>query len=236
MEIIPAVDLRGGRCVRLYQGDYRRETSYSDDPTAIAQNFETLGAKRLHVVDLDGAAQGKPCSLPAIEQIIHAVQIPVQIGGGVRGLETVEYLLERGASRVVLSTLAVEEPKLVEEACQKFGESIIVSIDAREGYVKSHGWLKRTELPAVQLASRMESLGVRRFIYTDISRDGTLTSPNFEEIAKFKAQTHVPLIVAGGISQVEHLRKLTGMGMEGAIIGQALYTGKLELSKLSSIP
>lgn len=235
MEIIPAVDLRGGRCVRLYRGDYNKETVYSEDPVAMARNFEAQGARRLHVVDLDGAAGGKLCNSSAIEGIIRAVRIPVQVGGGVRRLETVEYLLGLGADRVILGTLAVEEPKLVAEACRKFGDHIIISLDAQEGYLRSHGWLKGTDLPVVQLALELESLGVRRFIYTDIARDGTLTEPNFKAIAELKARLHVPLIVAGGISQVEHLRKLAEMGLEGAILGRALYSGKLNFSELAQL-
>jgi len=233
MEIIPAVDLRGGRCVRLYQGDYHKETVYSEDPVAMARNFEAQGARRLHVVDLDGAARGELCNASAIEGIIRTVRIPVQVGGGVRRLETVEYLLRLGADRVILGTLAVEDPKLVAEACREFGDHIIISLDAQEGYVRSHGWLKGTDLPAVQLALELESLGVKRFIYTDITRDGTLTGPNFKAIAELKAWLHVPLIVAGGISQVEHLRKLAEMGLEGAILGRALYSGELNFSKLA---
>jgi len=233
VEIIPAVDLRGGKCVRLYQGDYHKETVYSEDPVAMARNFEAQGARRLHVVDLDGAARGELCNTSAIEGIIRAVRIPVQVGGGVRRLGTVEYLLGLGADRVILGTLAVEDPKLVAEACRKFGERIIVSLDAQEGYVRSHGWLKGTNLPAVQLALELESLGVRRFIYTDITRDGTLTGPNFKAIAELKARLHIPFIVAGGISRVEHLRKLAKMGVEGAILGRALYSGELNFSELA---
>ncbi len=232
MEIIPAVDLRGGKCVRLYQGDYHKETVYSEDPVSMACHWESLGARRLHVVDLDGAARGDLCHIPAIKGIIRAVQIPVQVGGGVRRLDTVEQLLEMGANRVILGTLAVDDPELVKQACKMFGEDIVVSLDAQEGYIRSHGWLKITGLPAVELALKMESLGVRRFIYTDIARDGTLAGPDFEAIARFKAQTHNPLIVAGGISRVEHLWKLAEMGVEGAILGQALYSGSLNLPDL----
>ena len=185
------------------------------------------------MVDLDGAARGELCHAFIIENIIRALQIPVQVGGGVRSLETVEYLLRLGAERVILGTLAVEDPELVTKACQKFREHIVISLDAQGGYLRSHGWLKKTRLEAAQLAQELEGLGVRRFIYTDIARDGTLAGPNFEAIAKFMSHIHVPLIVAGGISKVKHLRKLAEMGVEGAILGQALYSGELDILRLT---
>ncbi len=231
MEIIPAIDLRGGKCVRLYQGDYERETVFSDDPVSVALRWQSEGAKRLHLVDLDGAARGELCNLDAIERIAAAVEIPVQVGGGVRSLETIEQLLKLGVGRAILGTVAVEDPGLVEEACQRLGEQIIIGIDARDGRVATRGWLQQSTITAGELAARMVGLGARRFIYTDISRDGTLTSPNFEAVAELLSQVSVPVIAAGGISSVEHLTRLAALGVEGAIVGRAIYTGDVKLGE-----
>jgi phosphoribosylformimino-5-aminoimidazole carboxamide ribotide isomerase len=231
MEIIPAIDLRNGKCVRLYQGDYEKETVFSDDPVSVALRWQSEGAKRLHLVDLDGAARGELCNLDAIEKIATAVEIPVQVGGGVRSLETIEQLLELGVGRAILGTVAVEDPGLAEEACQRFGDQIIIGIDARDGRVATRGWLQQSKVTAGELAARMVGLGARRFIYTDISRDGTLTSPNFEAVAEFLSQVSVPVIAAGGISSVEHLPRLAALGAEGAIVGRAIYTGDVKLEE-----
>ena len=231
MEIIPAIDLRNGKCVRLYQGDYGKETVFSDDPISVALRWQSEGARRLHIVDLDGAAQGKPGNLDAIEAIIAAIDIPVQVGGGIRSMETIEQLFAAGVERAILGTVAVEKPDIVQEACQKFSDRIIISIDARDRLVATRGWLQKSEVTASELASKMIELGATRFIYTDISRDGTLTSPNFEAIAEFLSQVGAPVIAAGGISSVYHLTKLAELGVEGAIVGKAIYTGDVKLSE-----
>jgi len=190
-----------------------------------------VGAPRLHIVDLDGAARGELCNLGIITQIASAVLVPTQLGGGIRHLETVEQLLKAGIERVILSTAAVEDPKLIEEACRNFSESIIVSIDAREGYVAIHGWRQDTELEAVEFTKSMVQLGVKRFIYTDINRDGTLTEPNFTAIFELVNAIGAPVIAAGGISSLTHLKILKQLGVEGAIIGKALYTGDINLKQ-----
>jgi len=231
VEIIPAIDLRNGKCVRLYQGDYAQETVFSDDPAAMARRWQSEGAGRLHVVDLDGAAEGEPRNLDAIANILAAVDIPVQIGGGIRSLETIVQLLDLGISRAILGTAAIEDPELVDGACRQFGEQIIVGIDARDGMVASRGWLQQSSITAGELANRMVHLGARRFIYTDISRDGTLTGPNLEAIAELVSQVAVPVIAAGGISSIAHLNRLAGLGVEGATVGRALYTGDLKLKE-----
>lgn len=231
MEIIPAIDLRKGKCVRLYQGDYGKETVFSDDPVSVALRWQSEGAKRLHLVDLDGAARGEPCNLDAIKSIIDAVSIPVQMGGGVRTLETVQRLLDAGIDRVILGTVSVEKPELVKKACKKYGERIIVSIDARDRRVATRGWLEKSKVTAGELAIKMIDLGVRRLIYTDISRDGTLTSPNFEAIKELLSQVNVPVIAAGGISSIEHLTRLSRLGVEGAIVGKAIYTSDINLKE-----
>lgn len=204
---------------------------FSDDPLDVALKWQSMGASRLHIVDLDGAAAGEPRNRDVIKEIAKAILIPVQLGGGIRHLETIEEFLKVGIERVVLGTAAVENPQLVGEACRLFQESIIVGIDARWGYVATHGWLKDTELTTVALAESMVPLGVRRFIFTDIGRDGTLTEPNFSVIAEMIDTIRLPVIAAGGISSLTHLKMLNKLGAEGAIVGKALYTGDINLKQ-----
>ena len=229
MEIIPAVDIKGGKCVRLYQGDYRQETVFSEDPVAVALEWRAQGASRLHLVDLDGAVSGEPRNIAVVEAIVKRVSLPVQLGGGIRDETTVARLLEVGINRVILGTVAVEKPKLVERLCRKYGDAIIVGIDTRDGYVATHGWEKGTEVTALEMGKSMADVGVRRLIYTDIKRDGTLTEPGFEAIAEMVKGVNLPIIAAAGISALDHLRKLASLGVEGAIVGRALYTGDVIL-------
>jgi phosphoribosylformimino-5-aminoimidazole carboxamide ribotide isomerase len=231
MEIIPAVDIRGGKCVRLYQGDYRQETVFFDDPVAVALDWKAQGARRLHIVDLDGAASGEVRNLAIIETIVKQVGLPVQLGGGIRDEATVSKLLSIGLDRVILGTVAVEQPELVERLCQKFGQAVVVGIDARDGRVATRGWLKDTEATALELAQRMVGLGARRIIYTDIKRDGTLSEPNFEGVAEIVRGVEAKVIAAGGISALQQLQKLEKLGVEGAIVGKALYTGAINLKE-----
>ena len=235
MEIIPAIDIRNGNCVRLYQGDYEQETIFSDDPVEMAMEWQSLGAMRLHVVDLDGAASGNLCNLGLITEIANALLIPVQVGGGIRQIETIEKLFKAGVDRVILGTAAVEDAELVKEVCRRFGQSVIVSIDAREGYLSTHGWQQETELGTVGFVHSMIKLGVRRFIYTDISRDGTLTEPNFSAIFELVEVTRFPVIASGGISSLIHLKVLRQLGVEGAIIGKALYTKQINLKQALAV-
>jgi len=193
--------------------------------------WQSLGAPRLHIVDLDGAASGELYNLDIITEIASAVLIPTQLGGGVRQLETIEQLLKAGIERVILGTAAVEDPELIKEACRKFSESIIVGLDAREGHIAIHGWQRQTELEVIEFAKSMVKLGVKRFIYTDISRDGTLTEPNFTAITELMTETRLPIIAAGGISSLTHLKILKQLGAEGAIVGKALYTGDINLKQ-----
>jgi len=193
--------------------------------------WQSLGAPRVHIVDLDGAATGVLHNLHIITEIASALLIPTQLGGGIRQLQTIEQLLKAGIERVILGTAAVEDTKLIEEACHKFSESIIVSIDAREGRIATHGWQQQTELEPIEFAKSIAKLGVRRFIYTDISRDGTLTEPNFTAIAELVNEIRLPIIAAGGISSLTHLKILKQLGVEGAIVGKALYTGDIKLKE-----
>ena len=231
MEIIPAIDLKGGKCVRLYQGDYSQETVFSEEPLQIALHWQSLGAKRLHIVDLDGAARGELCHASLIADMAQAIHIPLQLGGGIRRIESIAQALELGAARAILGTAAVEDHALVQEACRRFVDRIIVSIDARDGYVAIRGWQERTKVTAIELADKMQSLGVKRLIYTDIARDGTLTEPNFHAVTELVNKTSLPIIIAGGISSLVHLKRLIDIGVEGAIVGRALYTGDIDLKK-----
>lgn len=217
--------------MRLYQGDYAKETVFSDDPLGVAQRWESLGAPRLHVVDLDGAAAGEPRHLTTIIRMASTLRIPIQVGGGIRRMETIEHYAKAGVQRVVLGTAAVENPDLVKEACRVFGEAIILGVDARDGFVAVRGWKDKTSVLAVDLVQQMEALGARRFIYTDVARDGTLTEPNFHAISELVAKARSPIIASGGVTSIDHLITLRRLGVEGAIIGRALYTGDILLEK-----
>jgi phosphoribosylformimino-5-aminoimidazole carboxamide ribotide isomerase len=230
MEIIPAVDLKGGKCVRLYQGDYKQETVFSDDPVSMAVRWQSLGATRLHIVDLDGAAQGTLQNRVVVDSIVKQVHMAIQLGGGIRDETTVERLLGSGIARVILGTVAIEKPKLVEALCSRFSDALIVGIDARDGYVATHGWLENTKVTALDLGKKMAEMGVKRILYTDIKRDGTLTEPNYEMITGLMDHTGLPVIAAGGISQLAHLEKLKAIGVEAAILGKALYTNAVNLT------
>ena len=230
MEIIPAIDLRQGRVVRLFQGDYDRQTSYSSDPVAVALQWAEQGASRLHVVDLDGAKSGQLHNLEVVRRIARAVDIPLQLGGGLRTLHAVESALEAGAERAVLGTAAINDPDLVASAVQAAGPgAILVSIDARDGFVAVHGWTEGTQRTASSLVAQMQALGVSRFLYTDISRDGTLTEPNFQAVADLLRETGAAILASGGVAAVAHLQRLALLGVEGAILGRALYEGAVDL-------
>ena len=230
MEIIPSIDLKSGRCVRLYQGDYQQETVYSEDPLAVAQTWQQQGAPRLHLVDLDGAATGTLVNLELISAIIDQLSIPVQLGGGIRDQQTAERLLEGGVERVVLGTSAVQDPALVRNLCQKFGSHrVVVAVDARDGQISIKGWTENTPITTLDLANQMRLLGVTRLLYTDIHRDGTLTEPNFAANAMLVNETGLAVLASGGVASVEHIRGLAKTGVEGAVVGSALYTGSLTL-------
>ncbi len=230
MEVIPAIDLRGGRCVRLYQGDFSRETIYSEDPLAVARQWQEQGASRLHLVDLDGAAQGNPANLDIIAVIVAQSEIPVQVGGGVRTSATAEKLLSLGVQRVVIGTAAVRNPDLVRQLCQDGGSPrVVVAVDARDGLVAVQGWLEKTSVTAVELGKHMAELGVERLLYTDISRDGTLSEPNFSASAQLVESTGLAILASGGVASLDHITELAKIGAEGVIVGRAFYTGDLEL-------
>ena len=232
MEVIPAIDLRGGRCVRLYQGDYERETVFSEDPVEVARQWVKAGATRLHVVDLDGARTGVPVNLDVVRKIVSAVGVPVQLGGGIRTSDTAAEVVAIGVARVMLGTAAVSEPDLVRRLCDELGsDAVVVSVDARDGLVAVSGWTAESSVTAADVVTRMMAVGVRRFLYTDIARDGTLTEPNFDAIAEIVRQAGACVMAAGGISTVQHLMRLAGLGVAGAVVGTALYTGDIKLTE-----
>ncbi len=234
MDVIPAIDLLGGRCVRLYQGDYNQSEVVADDPVSMAQSWAAQGATRLHLVDLDGAKTGDPVNLPIIAQIVAALAIPVQVGGGLRSAERIEAMLASGVQQVILGTVAIEQPELVASLCQKHPDQIIVGIDAREGKVATRGWLTTSEVLAVELGQRMADCGAAAIIYTDIQRDGTLQGPNIPPLREMATAVQIPVIASGGVSSLTDLLNLLALeplGVKGVIVGKALYTGDLILTE-----
>jgi phosphoribosylformimino-5-aminoimidazole carboxamide ribotide isomerase len=228
--IIPAVDIRGGRCVRLLQGRFDAETVYGDDPAAMAERWVSAGAERLHVVDLDGAVAGAPKNQAAVTAIVGAATVPVQVGGGVRDLATIETYLAAGAARVVLGTRAALDPAFLREACARFPGKVVVAIDARDGRVAIRGWVEAIDRSAVDVARGASHAGAAALLFTDIRRDGTQEGPNLESLAAVAAVATIPVIASGGVSTVTHVQSLARIqGVEAAIVGQALYQGTLSL-------
>ena len=229
MQVIPAVDIRGGRCVRLAQGDYARETVFEDDPVAAARRWAGLGAERIHVVDLDGARDGRQANAAIVRAIAQAVSCPVQTGGGIRSLDALRSTLEGGVQRVAVGTAAVKDPEFLRQAIEAAGERLIVSVDARDGQVSLEGWTEGTDLDAVRFIEELAQLGVQRIVYTDISRDGVAGSPNFGMYERLTSNVPLAVVAAGGVSRVDDLRRLAECGVEGVIVGRALYTGEVDL-------
>lgn len=234
MEVIPAIDLLGGHCVRLYQGDYGQAEVFGKDPVAMAQHWLAQGATRLHLVDLDGAKAGTPVNHKAIAAIAQAISIPIQVGGGLRDRASVSRLLELGVSNAILGTIAVEQPELVRQLCQDFPGQITVGIDARDGRVATRGWLETSEVAATELAQRMADYGAAAIIYTDIHRDGTLEGPNLEALRTLAQSIEIPVIASGGVSSLTDLLSLLALepiGISGTIVGRALYTEAIVLQE-----
>ncbi len=229
MEIYPAIDLRGGRCVRLLQGRFDAETVYSDNPVEVALRWQEEGAGWLHVVDLDGARAGAPQQLQIVAQIAQAVRIPIQLGGGIRTETDVQKAFEAGVARVVLGSVAVHDPAFAERMFAQWGERVVLGVDARDGKVAVHGWQEQTEVDALELIRQMAQRGARRVIVTDIARDGTLTGANLQMLSLLVREAGVPIIASGGVASLDDLLALKQAGVEGAIIGQALYTGRIRL-------
>ena len=232
MMIFPAIDLRGGHCVRLYKGDFAKEVIFSDHPGEMAKQWESMGAKYLHVVDLDGARGGQSENLPAIREILASVQIPIELGGGIRTMEQIDFILSLGVRRVILGSAAVESPALVREAVTKYGERVVVGIDARDGVVAVKGWEESGGVDAVEFAKQMADCGVRTIIHTDISRDGTLSGVNAAASAELAKAAKLDVIVSGGVASMEDIKTVKRYekeGLVGVIAGKSIYTGALDL-------
>jgi phosphoribosylformimino-5-aminoimidazole carboxamide ribotide isomerase len=231
MILYPAIDLKDGRCVRLKRGEMAQATVFNDDPAAQARAFEAQGFTWLHIVDLNGAFAGRPVNGPAVEAILGAVAIPMQLGGGIRDLATIEMWLGKGVRRVILGTAAVKDPPLVREACQKFPGRIVVGIDARGGKVAVEGWAETSQLAAIELARRFEDVGVAAIVYTDIDRDGVLQGLNLPATAELARATSIPVIASGGLAGIDDVRALLRPEyaiLQGVIAGRALYDGRLD--------
>ena len=237
MLVIPAIDMRGGRCVRLYQGDPNRETVYGDNPVEVARQWEQLGAKMLHLVDLDGAFTGQSKNADIITSIGEEVHIPLQLGGGIRSRGAVEKALHAGITRVILGTVIVEQPDLARELAAEFADTVIAGIDARDGLVAVKGWTEYSEVKVVELAARIEQWGIKEVIYTDIRRDGTLSGPDFEGLEELIDKTSLQVIVSGGVSSKTDLQALKPYSdrVKGVIIGKALYSNQITLPDAMAI-
>lgn len=230
MQIWPAIDLRGGKCVRLRQGDYGQETIYGHDPADMARRWAGQGATCLHLVDLDGARDGSNANLKAVEQILAAVKMPCELGGGIRDEATIERLLGVGLSRLVVGTRALKEPDWFRAVCRRFPGQLALGIDAKSGYVATDGWLKTSSTKAVELAQQFAGEPLAAIIYTDIAKDGMLQGPNLEAMAEMNLAVAVDVIASGGVTTASDVRKLATIGMAGCIIGRALYEGTLTLA------
>lgn len=238
MIIFPAIDIRGGKCVRLTEGRFDKETVFADCPADMAKKWASAGAAYLHLVDLDGALAGKPVNTAAVKEILRAAQIPAQLGGGIRTIEGVREALALGVSRVILGSAAVRDPELVRLACTEFGDKIVVGIDARDGIVAVDGWGVSGDVGAEELAKKMAAAGVKRIIYTDISRDGTLSGVNIAATAKLAGAAGIPVIASGGVSSLEDIRavkRAEGGNVEGVIVGKAIYTGAVDLKEALAV-
>ncbi len=236
MLLFPAIDLKEGKAVRLLQGRMEDSTVYADNPVEVAKDFESQGAKYLHMVDLNGAFTGEPVNDAVIRQIVESVSLKIQVGGGIRTMERITELLELGVDRVILGTIAVKNPELVAEAARRYGRRVIVGIDAKDGLVAVQGWVERTEMRAVDLGKAMQRVGIRSVVFTDIARDGMLTGLNLESTVEMARETGLSVIASGGISTLDDLRKvqaevLKGVSIEGAITGKALYSGAFTLKE-----
>ncbi len=235
MIIFPAIDLKAGQCVRLFKGDMKQATIFNNNPAAQAVEFEDAGFKFLHIVDLDGAIAGTTANENSVREILKAVKIPTQLGGGIRSITTIEKWLDLGISRVILGTVAAKNPQLVKDACKKFPGKIVVGIDAKNGFVATEGWVETSEITALELAKKFEDCGVSAIIYTDISRDGTLTGADLTGTKNLAQNLKIPVIASGGIGNLEDVLKvkeLEQFGVIGAIVGRALYDKKIAAAEL----
>ncbi len=229
--ILPAIDLRGGQCVRLRQGDYDQETVFGADPTAMARRWVDQGARYLHLVDLDGAREGRPVNGPSVRAIVQAAGVPCQLGGGLRTEADVAAALSWGVDRVILGTRALQDPDGFRAICERFAGKVVLGIDARHGRVATHGWLATSDCSALDLARRCETWPLAALVYTDISRDGMLAGPNVAALAEMADAVALPVIASGGVTTPEDIERLAGLHLAGCIVGRALYEGRLDLTE-----
>jgi len=229
MIILPAIDIKDGRCVRLYQGDYAQVTTYDTDPVQVALRWQNAGASWLHIVDLDGAAQGSPANADLIGRIRETTSLHIEVGGGMRSLADIEQILGLGVNRVILGTVAITDRALLQDALARWGEQIVVGLDARDGWVAISGWRETSKVKAITLAAELCEAGVQRFVYTDISRDGALTGPNLLALKEMQHTISCALIASGGVKSLADLQALASLGVEGTIVGKAIYTGDVDL-------
>jgi phosphoribosylformimino-5-aminoimidazole carboxamide ribotide isomerase len=235
MRIYPAIDLLNGKCVRLRQGDYSRETVFSDDPVSVARRWIEAGADRIHVVDLDGAKSGKPVNGSIIREIAETVRVPVQLGGGLRNGEDLAAVFDAGIRWAVLGTRALQDPTFVRDSAARYPNRIVLGIDAKDGYVATDGWLKVSRVTATELAVQFADAGIAAIVYTDIATDGMMSGPNYPALAELQKAVCIPIIASGGVSSVEHVQRLLEGGVPGCIIGRALYEGSLDLTTLLNL-
>lgn len=231
MRIWPAIDLRGGKCVRLRQGDYEQETVFGDDPAAMARHWVAEGGDCLHLVDLDGARDGRPANLASVQAILSAVDVPCELGGGVRDDAAIGELLGLGVGRVVVGTRALREPDWFREVCRRFPDRLVLGIDARDGRVATDGWLETSDVPATELARDFAGEPLAAIVYTDIATDGMLAGPNLAAMREMRAAVDAPLVASGGVASVDDVRRLAELGLDGCIIGRALYEGRVSLAE-----
>jgi len=231
MIIYPAIDIKDGKCVRLTQGRFAEVEQYSDNIIEVGQKWEKLGAEYLHVVDLDGARLGELQNIGLISELTQSIKLPIQLGGGIRSLKAIELALNKGIERVILGTSVINNPQMVEEAVKEFADRVVVGIDAKDGLVAIEGWEQTSKIAAIELAKRMEQIGMQTIIYTDIARDGMLQGPNFKALETMVRSVEIEVIASGGVSKLVDIRRLKDTGVSGAIIGKALYTGNIDLQE-----
>jgi phosphoribosylformimino-5-aminoimidazole carboxamide ribotide isomerase len=231
MQIWPAIDLRGGKCVRLRQGDYEQETVFAEHPAAVARQFANAGARHLHIVDLEGAREGLPINLPSVQEILAEVDIECELGGGIRDEQSIRELLDFGLSRLVIGTSALVEPEWFHETCRKYPGKLVLGIDARDGKAATDGWLNTSDVSAIDLARQFSAEPLAAIIYTDIATDGMLAGPNVAAMAEMQAAVDVPVIASGGVTTADDVARLAAAGLAGCIIGRALYEGTLKLEE-----
>jgi phosphoribosylformimino-5-aminoimidazole carboxamide ribotide isomerase len=231
VQILPAIDLRGGQCVRLRQGDYAQETVFGADPAAMAKRWVDEGATFLHLVDLDGAREGRPVNTESVRRIVEAARVPCQLGGGMRTEEHIQQALDVGVTRVVVGTKAITDPAWLEKVCRRFAGKIVLGIDAKSGRVATEGWLQVSEMSPLDLARRCESWSLAALVYTDISRDGMMQGPNLETMRTLAEGVAIPLIASGGVTTIDDVRRLAKLKLAGCIIGRAIYEGTIDLAQ-----